>query len=130
MSRPSAVIFCVLVLSALLPDCVDTSALDYVPTTLDAGSGTPPACVECVTGQSGPCWTDFQHCLDLEICTNVMQCLIDKGCIALPAADRVTCGLPCATEHGLVSATDPSIAVLSDLNICALTNCPIECSPP
>jgi len=117
-----------LALSALLPDCVDTSALDYVPPNVEAGSGSPPACIECLTGQTGPCSAEYQGCLEFPVCEAVMQCLIDRACVLLPVpADRVSCGLPCAQEHGLLSGSDPAINVLAAINICGLTNCTEEC---
>jgi len=131
MSRPLLGIVCALLIGALLPDCVDTSALDYVPPSAEGGTGSPPACIECLTGQNGPCAAEYARCLEFPVCDAVMQCLIDKGCVLLPNPnDRVSCGLPCATENGLLSGSDPSIPVLSSINTCGLTNCTEKCKAP
>jgi hypothetical protein len=131
MSRPSLLIVCVLVIGALLPDCVDTSALDYVPPSAEGGSGSPPACIECLTGQTGPCAAEYARCLEFPVCEAVMQCLIDKGCVLLPNPnDRVSCGLPCAQEHGLLSGSDPAIEFLASINVCGLANCLDDCKAP
>jgi hypothetical protein len=120
----------VLMLGALLPDCVDTSALDYSPPSTEGGVVSPPACIECLTGQTGPCRAEYERCVEFPVCEAVMQCLIEKGCVLLPVPnDRVSCGLPCATEHGLLSGSDPAILVLSSINTCGLTNCTDECIP-
>jgi hypothetical protein len=128
VNRLLSVIVFMLSIGALPSACVDTSALDYVPPATEAGIGTVPACVECITSQNGPCWAQYEPCLQNSLCEVVLQCLIDRACMMLPVpVDRVTCGLPCASEHGLVNANDPAIQKLAELNICALQNCTEQC---
>jgi hypothetical protein len=130
MRHAFLVTVCMLALGALLPDCVDTSALDYSPPGTEAGAGSPPACIECLTGPTGSCAAEYERCVEFPVCEAVLQCLIDKGCVLMPNPnDRVSCGLPCATENGLLSGSDPSIGALSSINTCGLTNCTDECIP-
>jgi hypothetical protein len=134
MSRLSLVVAAVVLMSTLLPDCVDTSALDFVPPNADAATdgpgdgGTDPICTQCLIGESGPCWDKYEACAEIPICVVVMQCLLDKACLMLPApADRISCGLPCLEEHGVLAGNDPTVQALAQVNICALQSCTDAC---
>lgn len=119
-------------LFALLPRCVDTSALDYVPTDAGVPDATSPACVSCMTAQDGPCWTAYEPCSVIPACVAVMQCLLDTGCLTLPVpADRITCGLPCLdVQEGGFGGDNPTILALAQINLCALQACTEVCNVP
>jgi hypothetical protein len=116
-------------LLALLPRCVDTSALDFVPVDAGVADATSPACVSCMTGEDGPCWSAYEPCSKIPACVAVMQCLIDLGCLTRAlGVDRVTCGLPCLDEQdGGFGAEDPTIQALLQINSCALQSCTGVC---
>jgi hypothetical protein len=128
MSSRVAILVALGLVALLLPRCVDTSALDYVASEAAPDATTSPACVECMTAQQGPCWQAYEPC---SVCVDVMQSLIDIGCLTSPVPiDRITCGLPCLDKSGVKAADDPTVLALAQINLCALNSCTAECTAP
>jgi hypothetical protein len=115
--------------------CVDTTPLDFVAPEHEAGIGDGSAsdgpiatCRHCVVDEGQPCRSVYDTCTAEPLCPEAFECLLLKGCFALPTFEaRITCGLPCLEEVGLKVGSDPAVLALADVNTCTIGPCAAEC---
>lgn len=76
------------------------------------------------------CAKEVQLCVDTPRCSEIIHCMLDKGCFLLSASEDINrCSLPCVLGSGVVSPTDPAVANGVDLAGCADRSYPDECFP-
>lgn len=112
--------------------CVDTSPVDYVAPSYEAGvpddGGAIRACRECLSRENGPCTADYEACADDSKCQPALECIIELKCFAFAQIqDKLACGAPCIAKYDLNSATDPTVAMLIPINACTAGPCLDAC---
>jgi hypothetical protein len=87
------------------------------------------SCLLCVE-QPEACSGLIEECQGDPRCKPAFACIEREGCFDLPTLDdKINCGLPCAADAGIQSATDPVIATyLVGLVACAQQKCAVPCN--
>jgi hypothetical protein len=85
------------------------------------------ACDQCLFSQPGAsgCGTEMGACFDNATCKSLMLCALASPCHAIsdPQARNI-CQLPCATDAGVTSASDPALVPAYAVQSCMDQNCP------
>jgi hypothetical protein len=117
--------------------CLDATPIFVAPPDAsvdDAGAETSlaEACRQCIEAPDTPgpgCGKEMQACDQLPGCKAAIECTFAAGCFTLGSASKVVvCGLPCATEAGILTGTDPAIPAATNVFNCSTTTCAPACS--
>ena len=134
-----------LLLSAWLAGSCDDVSVSYVDPmswafTVDAGSppnsggdGDVPTnpCAICLAQQvreaAPECVEISVPCMDDSGCEDLLGCVLDRGCLAVPMEQTVGCAQPCAAAGAVNSAVHPAVVLGFPLFDCAQIACADAC---
>lgn len=87
------------------------------------------SCLPCLE-QPETCVGLIEQCQGDPRCKPAFECIERESCFERPTLDdKINCGLPCAQDAGIQSATDPVIATyLVGLVACAQEKCAVPCN--
>ena len=93
------------------------------------GSGRSVGCLLCLEKPEA-CSGLIEECKADPRCKPAFACIEREACFdLLTLDDKINCGLPCAADAGIQSATDPVIATyLVGLVACGQQKCATECN--
>jgi len=92
-------------------------------------SGRSTGCLICLE-KPETCSGIIEECQADPRCKPAFACIEREACFdLLTLDDKIGCGLPCAADAGIQSATDPVIATyLVGLVACAQQKCAVDCN--
>jgi hypothetical protein len=86
------------------------------------------SCRRCLDQDGAPCKPQYDACAGIPHCSAALDCVLDSGCFEIAKLeDRITCGTPCLQKEGVLSAADPAIQALGELNVCIVASCSDQC---
>ncbi len=115
------------------PKLAETDATVSDAFLTDAPEDALSPCEACLArkGDAAPgCGADLATCVELPECQNMLGCVLERGCLALPFNQIVSCGIPCAAEAGITSLDDPALKPLFVFGGCARVQCGDLCGFP
>lgn len=119
-----------------LAACVDTVPKPYKGAGRDAGARDGggldatvlSSCRACIIGDGGACRAEYDTCLGVPKCKELIACGLETGCLVLPTLqERVQCATPCFKKVGIVDTADPGLTAGLNVNACSLGACASAC---
>jgi hypothetical protein len=98
----------------------------------DGGTDAPGQCLGCLVtpDDAAPpgCAAEVATCLANTACSTVYACAVANHCFEQARfQDIVSCGLPCIEAAMIVSQSDPAIADIYAIAVCAQASCNGPC---
>ncbi|MDB4933493.1 MAG: hypothetical protein JWP87_465 [Labilithrix sp.] len=95
----------------------------------DAFGGPDAGCLKCLQGPEA-CAGLIEDCEGDPRCKPIYACMVRETCLdLLTLDDKIKCGLPCAQDAGIQSASDPVITTyLVGLVACGQEKCAGPCN--
>ena len=110
---------------AAIADTGADVALDVDAAAIDAD--LRPACQRCVESPDLPgpgCGDELARCLAEATCRAVYACVVARACLTKDSQKKMLiCGIPCASEAGVTSPSDPAAVLALQVIECAQSNC-------
>ena len=79
------------------------------------------SCRACVTGDGGACHAEYDACLGVPKCKELIACGLETGCLVLPTVqERLLCADPCFKKVGILDTADPGLTAGLNVNVCTL----------
>lgn len=101
------------------------------PDSGDAEADAVPPCEACLHAPSAPgpgCGDVIAICVDDAKCNAALACASSDGCFERGSLSQlISCGLPCATDAGILAQNDPALEKAYRVFQCAGSACAAPC---